>query len=42
VPVVSGLVLPTGMTIGPDGAFYVSDHGSGFGAGDGQILHTRL
>lgn len=42
VTVVSGLILPTGMTVGPDGAFYVSDHGFGFGAGDGRILRIRL
>ena len=36
--VVSGLVFPTGMTIGPDGAFYVSEQGFGFGAGDGRVL----
>ncbi len=42
VTVVSGLVFPTGMTVGPDGAFYVSDHGFGFGAGDGRILRIRL
>ena len=28
--VVSGLKFPTGMTIGPDGAFYVSNQGFGF------------
>jgi hypothetical protein len=39
--VFSGLTLPTGMTVGPDGAFYVSDHGFGFGAGDGQILRIQ-
>jgi hypothetical protein len=42
VTVVSGLVFPTGMAVGPDGAFYVSDHGFGFGAGDGRILRIRL
>jgi hypothetical protein len=42
VTVVSGLVFPTGMTVGPDGAFYVSDHGFGSGAGDGRILRIRL
>jgi hypothetical protein len=40
--VVSGLTFPTGMTIGPDGAFYVSEHGFGFGAGGGQVLRIRL
>jgi hypothetical protein len=34
----SGLVFPTGMTIGPDGAFYVSEKGFGFGAGQGRVL----
>jgi hypothetical protein len=36
--VVSGLDFPTGMTVGPDGAFYVSDKGFGFGAGQGLVL----
>src|SRR5256714_6663327 len=36
--VVSGLVFPTGMTVGPDGAFYVSEKGFGFGAGAGRVL----
>ncbi len=39
--VVSGLTLPTGMTVGPDGAFYVSERGFGFGAGAGQILRIQ-
>jgi len=39
--VVSGLTLPTGMTVGPDGAFYVSERGFGFGAGQGQILRIQ-
>jgi hypothetical protein len=39
--VVSGLTLPTGMTVGPDGAFYVSNQGFGFGAGQGQILRIQ-
>ena len=42
VPVVSGLTFPTGMAVGPDGAFYVSDQGFGFGAGEGQILRIQL
>jgi hypothetical protein len=37
-PVVSGLTFPTAMTVGPDGAFYVSERGFGFGAGGGRIL----
>jgi hypothetical protein len=36
--IVSGLMFPTGMTIGHDGAFYVSDNGFGFPAGAGMIL----
>jgi hypothetical protein len=40
--VVSGLKFPTGMTVGPDGAFYVSNQGFGFGAGQGQILRIQL
>jgi hypothetical protein len=40
--VVSGLTFPTGMTVGPDGAFYVSNQGFGFGAGQGQILRIQL
>ena len=38
--VVSGLTFPTGMTVGPDGAFYVSDKGFGFGAGQGLVLRV--
>jgi len=40
--VVSGLSFPTGMTVGPDGAFYVSNNGFGFGAGEGQVLRIQL
>jgi hypothetical protein len=36
--IVSGLVLPTGMAIGHDGAFYVSQNGFGFPAGAGEIV----
>jgi hypothetical protein len=36
--VVSGLTFPTGMTVGRDGAFYISDQGFGFPAGAGRIL----
>ena len=39
--VVSGLTFPTGMTVGRDGAFYVSNQGFGFGAGQGQILRIQ-
>ncbi len=40
--VVSGLNFPTGMTVGHDGAFYVSNKGFGSPAGAGQILRIRL
>jgi hypothetical protein len=40
--IVSGLVFPTGMTIGRDGAFYVSEHGFGFGKEQGQIDKITL
>jgi hypothetical protein len=36
--VVSGLVFPTAMTVGPDGAFYVSEQGFGFPAGAGRVV----
>lgn len=36
--IVSGLTFPTGMAIGRDGAFYVSNNGFGFPAGAGTIL----
>jgi hypothetical protein len=36
--IASGLDFPTGVTVGSDGAFYVSDRGFGFGAGQGRIL----
>jgi hypothetical protein len=36
--IVSGLVFPTGMAIGSDGAFYVSENGFGFPAGAGKIV----
>jgi len=39
--IVSDLTFPTGMTVGPDGAFYVSNQGFGFGPGQGQILRIR-
>ena len=39
--IVSGLTFPTGMTVGPDGAFYVSNQGFGFGPGQGQILRIQ-
>ena len=40
--IVSDLAFPTGMTVGPDGAFYVSNQGFGFGAGQGQVLRIKV
>lgn len=37
-----GLVLPTGMTIGPDGNLYVSNLGFGTPPGAGQVLKINL
>ena len=39
--IASNLTFPTGMTVGPDGAFYVSSQGFGFGAGQGQVLRIK-
>jgi hypothetical protein len=40
--VVSGLTFPTGMTVGPDGAFYVSEQGFGSPVpGAGRILRIQ-
>src|SRR3954464_1113705 len=36
--IASGLTFPTAMTVGREGAFYVSDQGFGFGAGQGRIM----
>jgi hypothetical protein len=38
--VVSGLTFPTAMTVGSDGAFYVSERGFAFPAGGGRILRV--
>ena len=40
--IVSGLVFPTGMTAGPDGALYVSEQGFGFPAGQGRVVRVAL
>lgn len=40
--IATGLVFPTAMTVGPDGAFYVSERGFGFPAGAGQILKITV
>ena len=40
--VASGLVFPTAMTVGPDGAFYVSEQGFGFPAGAGRIIRIAI
>jgi hypothetical protein len=40
--VVSGLTFPTGMAVGRDGAFYVSEQGFGFPAGQGRVLRITL
>ena len=40
--VVSGLMFPTAMTFGPDGALYVSNYGNESNDGQGQILRVVL
>jgi hypothetical protein len=40
--IVSGLVFPTGMTAGRDGALYVSEQGFGFPAGEGRVIRVTL
>ena len=40
--VASGLVFPTGMTAGPDGALYVSEQGFGFPAGQGRVVRVTV
>jgi hypothetical protein len=39
--IVTGLVVPTGLTTGPDGALYLSNFGAA-PAGLGQILRVEL
>lgn len=40
--IASGLVFPTGMTAGPDGALYVSEQGFGFPAGQGRVIRVTV
>jgi plastocyanin/sugar lactone lactonase YvrE len=40
--VVSGLMFPTAMTFGPDGALYVSNYGNESNDGQGQILRVVI
>jgi hypothetical protein len=40
--IASGLMLPTGMTFGPDGALYVSTFGFGAPPGTGQIERIEI
>jgi hypothetical protein len=40
--IADGLTTPTGMTVGPDGALYVSNFGTGAPAGAGQIVRITL
>lgn len=37
-----GLTVPTAMTMGPDGALYVSDLGFGTPAGAGRVLRITI
>jgi hypothetical protein len=40
--IATGLTLPTGMTLGSDGALYVSNFGTGFPAGAGQVVKITV
>lgn len=40
--IITGLVFPTAMTFGPDGALYVSNVGFGYPPGMGQVLKFDL
>jgi len=40
--IADGLTAPTGMTVGPDGALYISNFGTGAPAGAGQIVKITL
>ena len=39
-PIVTGLVFPTSMTFGPDGALYVANYGNEGNEGQGQVLRV--
>lgn len=39
-PVVTGLVFPSAMTFGPDGALYVANYGNEANDGQGQVLRV--
>jgi hypothetical protein len=41
-PVATGLMFPTGMTLGPDGNLYVSNFGFGGPPGAGQVVKVDL
>ena len=40
--IATGLSAPTGMTLGPDGALYVSNIGTGGPPGAGQIVKITI
>ncbi len=40
--IASGMMLPTSLTMGPDGNLYASNHGFGFPAGGGEVLRIDL
>jgi glucose/arabinose dehydrogenase len=40
--VVSGLMFPTAMTFGPDGALYISNYGNESNDGQGQIVRVVI
>ena len=40
--VATGLSFPTALTVGPDGALYVSNKGFGFPPGTGEIVRVEL
>jgi len=40
--IADGLTAPTGITVGPDGALYVSNFGTGAPAGVGQVVKITL